>query len=153
MAIEDGFKVDELDEFTLKLIKLADKTMPKEINKFMKVEASKLNSRTKKRAKKEVKKNTGNYMKGFKKGKKVYEYEDVKYNIRVYNKSPHAHLLEYGHEIVKGGKHSNKGNKGGKNLGFVKGKFILENSSKEFENDFIKDTYDFVGNLLDKGLS
>lgn len=153
MAIENGFDVDHLDEFTLKLLKLAKKTMPKECNKFMKVEASKLNSKTKKKAKKEVKKNTGNYLKGFKRGKKVYDYEDVKYNIRVYNSSPHAHLIEYGHEVVKGGKHSNKGNKGGKKVGFVKGKYILDKSSREFENEFGKDTLEFVDNLLDKGLS
>lgn len=146
MAVEDGFKVDELDQFTLKLIKLADKTMPKEINKFMKNEANKLNSRAKKKARKEVKKDTGNYMKGFKKGKKVYEYGDTKYNIRVYNSAPHAHLIEYGHEIV-----GHKPNK--KQSGYVKGKFILENASKEFEKDFVKDIYDLAGNLLDKGLS
>jgi len=153
MAVEAGFDVDELDEYSIKLLKLAQKTMPKECNKFMKVEASKLNSKTKKRARKEVKKDTGNYMKGFKKGKIVYEYGDTRYNIRVYNSAPHAHLIEYGHEIVRGGKHSNKGNKGGKNVGFAKGKFVLENSSKEFEKDFEKDTYNLVDALLNKGLN
>ncbi len=143
---ESGFDVRELDEYTLKLIKLAEKTMPKECNKFMKQEGSKLNSKAKKKARKEVKKKTGNYMKGFKKGKKVYEYGDTKYNIRVYNNAPHAHLIEYGHNIV-GHKPDEK------QSGYAKGKFVLENASKEFEKDFVKDTYDLVDTLLDKGLS
>lgn len=143
---ESGFDVKELDEYSVKLLKLAEKTMPKECSKFMKQEASKLNSKAKKKARKEVKKKTGNYMKGFKRGKKVYEYGDVKYNIRVYNTSPHAHLIEYGHNIV--GHEPNK-----EKSGYVKGKFILQNASKEFERDFVKDTYDLVDTLLDKGLS
>jgi len=153
MAVDVGFDVSELDEYSLKLLKLAEKTMPKECNKFMKVEASKLNSKAKKKARQAVKKKTGNYMKGFKKGKKVYEYGDTRYNIRVYNSSPHAHLIEYGHEIVRGGKHSNKGNKGGKKIGFAKGKYILDKSSREFEDQFAKDTYDLVDDLLVKGLN
>ena len=146
MAVDIGFDVRELNEYSLKLLKLAEKTMPKECNKFMKNEASKLNSKAKNKARKEVKKKTGNYMKGFKKGKKVYEYGDTKYNIRVYNSAPHAHLIEYGHEIV--------GHETGKEKsGYVKGKFVLENASREFEGQFEKDTYDLVDVLLDKGLS
>jgi hypothetical protein len=146
MSVEVGFDIKELDEYSIKLLKLAEKTMPKECNKFMKIEANKLNSKAKNKARKEIKKKTGNYMKGFKRGKKIYEYGDVKYNIRVYNNAPHAHLIEYGHEIV-----GHKPDK--KQSGYVKGKFILENASKEFENDFAKDTYDLVDDLLNKGLS
>lgn len=146
MAVEVGFDIKELDEYSIKLLKLAEKTMPKECNKFMKIEANKLNSKAKKKARQTVKKDTGNYMKGFKKGKRVYEYGDTKYNIRVYNGAPHAHLIEYGHEIV-----GHKPDK--KQSGYVKGKFILENASKEFEGDFAKDTYDLVDDLLENGLS
>lgn len=146
MAVDVGFDVSELDEYSLKLLKLAEKTMPKECNKFMKAEASKLNSKAKNKARKEVKKKTCNYIKGFKKGKKVYEYGDTKYNIRVYNSAPHAHLIEYGHEIV--GHETSK-----EKSGYAKGKFVLENASREFESQFEKDTYDLVDVLLDKGLS
>lgn len=146
MSVEIGFNIDELDEYSSKLLKLAERAMPRECNKFMKIEANKLNSKAKKKARRDIKKVTGNYMKGFKKGKKVYKYGDVKYNIRVYNSAPHAHLIEYGHNIV--GHEPNK-----KKTGFKKGKYILEKSSREFENDFAKDTYNLVDDLLEKGLS
>ncbi len=135
------FKINELDDFAKQMLNLAEKKMPQECKSFLKKEAEKLRKNTINKAKATVKKKTGNYLKGFKRGKKVYEYENVRYNIRVYNNSPHAHLIEYGHVTQKNGKE-----------GFVKGKNILENSSKEFKNEFSNDLDKFVDKVLDKGL-
>lgn len=47
----------------------------------------------------------------------------------VYNDAPHAHLVEDGHRIVKGGKLG----KGGKVVGFVAGKHMMEKTKNEYE--------------------
>lgn len=147
--IEDGFDVSELDKFSKSLIELANKTMPKETNKFLRKEGSKLQRKTKSIAKKRVKKKTGNYIKSIKRGRPYkYRYGKDERAIRVYSSAPHSHLVEDGHILIEGGK---KG-KGGKEIGFVKGKHVFKTASKEFETTFYKDTENFIDDVLEKGL-
>jgi len=73
----------------------------------------------------------------------VYKYQGEDLSIRVYNSSPHAHLIEYGHRIV---------DKNGIEKGFKKGEFVLEEVTKEFENSYYNDVENFIDDLLDKGL-
>lgn len=47
----------------------------------------------------------------------------------VYNNAPHAHLVEDGHRLVKGGKLGN----GGRVIGFVPGKHMMEKTKDEYE--------------------
>lgn len=48
----------------------------------------------------------------------------------VYNDAPHAHLVEDGHQLVKGGKLS----KGGHVIGFVQGKHMMEKTRNEYKD-------------------
>jgi len=51
--------------------------------------------------------------------------------IEVRSTTPHAHLIEYGHKMVVGGKL----NKGGKVVGFVPGRHMLEISFNEYNKE------------------
>lgn len=148
--MEVEFDVSELDEFTSKLVKLAIKEMPKETNKFMRKEGNKLKGQTIKTAKNKLKNYSSDpksYMKSIKRGR-VYNYNGDEKAIRVYSSAPHGHLIEYGHVLVKGGKRG----KGGKEIGFVRGKNIFKNSKEAFKETFYKDNEKFIDDMLDKGL-
>lgn len=138
----DGFDLKELDMFADRLTDLANKRFPKETKKFLNNEAKKLNNKNKQNAKSKVGKKSGNYMKGFKKGK-PYKYINDEFAVRSYNSSPHAHLVEYGHIQT-----DHEGNE----VGFVEGKHVMENTAKSFENEYFNDVETFIGDLLDKGL-
>ena len=59
--------------------------------------------------------------------------------IRVYNKAPHAHLVEYGYIRGQAGH-------------IIKGKNVLGISEKMFEAHFAKQAERYVDKLLEKGL-
>jgi len=138
----DEFDLSELDEFTSEMLDMAEKKMPKEIRKFLREEGTKLRKTTASIARREVKKKTGAYLKGIKRGK-VYVYKGDTLSIRVYNSSPHAHLIEDGHRQVT---------KDGRAVGFVRGKRVFQKAKKAFETEFTKDCEHFVDDLLEKGL-
>jgi hypothetical protein len=104
--------------------------MPKIAKSFLKSEANKLKRQAIRRAKRTINEKTGNYINGFTAGKKVYGYKDSRYNIMVRNDAPHAHLIEYGHNMV---------NHDGEKVGFVPGKHILEDTSTAFQKTYAKD--------------
>lgn len=138
----DGFDIQELDNYTRNLLNLAEKKMPKESRKFLIKEAAKLRVKTRAKANSTIRKKTGNYMKGFKRGK-VYKYQGKELAVRVYNSSPHAHLIEHGHRQY---------NSRGAETGFTPGKHILEEATKEFQNTFYDDCENFIDDMLGKGL-
>lgn len=126
---KDGLDVSQLTDFGQEILEIATKEMPKVTEKFMRAEAKKLKNKAVRKARKETNEKTGNYLKGFKAGSKVYSYGDARYNVIVRNKAPHAHLIEEGHNIV-----TSKGEK----VGVAPGKHILENTAIEFESQFAK---------------
>lgn len=140
----DGFDFRELDDFAKELLELAQNTMPKETKVFLRNQGGELLKEAKKSGKQNVKTKTGNYQKAFKKGK-VYLY-DENLSIRVYNNSPHAHLVEFGH--IQTGHKPNK-----KESGFVTGKFVLKKAHDNFVNKFTDNIEKFLDTALDKGLS
>ncbi|MFR5264459.1 MULTISPECIES: HK97 gp10 family phage protein [Clostridium] len=141
--MEVDFNLRELTNFENKLLDLANKKMPNECKKFMRQEGSKLNKKAKAKAKSKVKKKTGNYHKSIKRGK-VYKYTgNGGWAIRSYSASPHSHLIEKGHRIVVNGEEK----------GFVEGKHIFEDTEKEFQSEFYKDTQKFIDETLEKGLN
>ena len=135
-----GFSTDDLEELEREVLRLAKK-YPKEAKKFLQKQGNKLKARVKKKAKSKVKDKTGKYLKSFKRGK-VYKYKGEEDTVRVYNSSPHAHLIERGH-IIK--------DKNGKEYGFKKGEFILEDSQKEFHDEFLKATDGFIDEVIKNG--
>lgn len=111
-----------LTEFQRDLLKTsrnAQKQMPKVMRKI----GSKARVEVAKKSRKLIKKKTGNYHKGWKRGK-VFIGTDGATTVRVYNGQPHAHLLEDGHRMVT---------KDGREVGFVPGKKPLEKGMQEFD--------------------
>ena len=147
--MSDGMDIKELTEFAKNFADKASKKYPNKVKKFMRTEGNKLKRRIKAKAKGKLKEKTGNYMKGFKRGK-PYKYNSDEDAIRVYNYMPHAHLIEKGHRIVARGK---KGQGAGAELGFKAGMHIVESTEREFTEEFIKDTEQWVDDLLKEGLS
>lgn len=139
-----NINTSELDAFSRELLEMANNELPKESKKFLRTEATKLRKKTLDKAKSLTNKQTGNYYKGIKKGK-VYHYKDKKNNsIRVYGRSPHAHLIEYGHRQVS---------KNGVESGFVEGKHVFEKAKNEFESEFNSDCEKFISDVVVEGLS
>ena len=115
----------------------AIKAFPKETKNFMKEEGRKLRKQMRARARRTINRKTGNYLSGFRVGRKIYKWGDADYNLRVYNGSPHAHLLEYGHRMLT---HT------GEMLGYVTGYHIVEHAAKAFEQEYLDD---INNNLVD----
>ena len=115
------------------------KAFPKETEKFMKAEARKFRNYVKDKAKTAVGKITGNYLRGFAAGRQVYEWSDSDYNVRVYNRAPHNHLIELGHALV--GHRPNK-----VKIGRVKAFEVMNNALSEWQNRFESDV---EGELMD----
>lgn len=123
------------------------RVFPKETERFMKKEAREFRNYAKKKARSAVGKITGNYLKGFSAGRHVYEWSDSEYNIRVFNKAPHNHLIELGHDLI-----GHKPNK--VKIGRVKAYEVMNNAMNEWENEFEKavqnDMIDFIIKELEK---
>ena len=77
------------------------KNSPKEFDRFLSSVAGQMRTFAKKTTRSATKKKTGNLLAGIGKGK-PYEYQPGDHQVRVYNKAPHAWLVEHGHRIVIG---------------------------------------------------
>ena len=130
------------------LFKTNEEDTSKEIKKFLNKQGNKGKKISLKIAKAKVKKKTGTYHKRIKKGK-VYKDDNGTWGVRIYSNAQHAHLIEDGYDIVKGGK---KG-KGGKVIGKVKGKKVFSKFEKDYAEHFHKECENLVDDLLEKGFS
>lgn len=120
-----SFQLNGLTDFQRDLLQVAQRELPKETTKIMRKIGSKARTQVAKEARSKVKKHTGNYHKKFKRGK-VFINRNNETVVRVINSSPHAHLIEHGHVI------KNKLN--GDELGFVRGKKIVDKGIQNFDN-------------------
>ncbi|WP_462351195.1 HK97 gp10 family phage protein [Fusobacterium varium] len=136
----DGFSSRDLENLEREVLRLAKK-YPKETKKFLQNQGNKLKARVKKKAKSKLKEKSGNYLKGFKRGK-VYKYNQEEDTVRVYNNMSHAHLIEHGH-IIK--------DKTGKEHGFKKGYRILEEARTEFQDEFVKNADGLMDEIIKNG--
>lgn len=139
----NGIRAEGLDKFTTDLLKLVSK-YDDVTKKFLREQGNKLRNAIKNKARSKIKKKSGNYMKGFDKTKPKVNSSTC--YIKVFNNAKHAHLIEYG--TVKRSNYSKKN----ANRGFMKGAFILEETSKEFADSFseaIKEK--LVDDLLKEG--
>lgn len=112
-----------LDEFQKDLLSLAQEKLPREVNRMMGKAGSRLNTVAKKEARGAIDHDsgTGNYYKGFKRGK-VFKDAEGRTVVRAINSAPHAHLIEYGYRLVRGGNE----------IGFVPGRLIMSAAAKKF---------------------
>ena len=131
-------EIEGVDEFVKEMVEIASKEYPKQVKKMLQKSGNKLRKIVVAKAKSKVKKKTGNYLKGFKRGK-VYKYAGDEDAVRVYNSAPHAHLIEYGHRKIT--------KKTKKEIGFVKGYHVLDGIKEEFDEEFQKDIEEMIDNL------
>lgn len=99
MAVQNGFDLHELDEFTRDLVDLAQKQFPKEAKQFIQKQGNEGRKRLRANTRAVTKKRTGNLLRGIQQGKAT-KYKG-NYQIRIMNTAPHAHLIEYGHSNIK----------------------------------------------------
>ena len=88
--------------------------------------------------------------------KKVKEYRGVVKVVRIQSDASHAHLVEEGHAIIKGGKTRVRGRtlntverkiRGIQNKGRVEGVHMLESTMKPLESGFLSDVEKFFNDL------
>lgn len=142
MTARDDFDFSGINAFTGQLLQMAEVQFPKDARRFMQQEGNKLRRVTAAKARQLVKRKTGNYLKGIKRGK-VYKYQGEELAVRVFDSSPHAHLIEHGHRQVT---------KDGREVGFVRGQKVFEKSRRDFADNFAQDCEEFVDQMLAKGL-
>lgn len=137
-----SMEFEGLTDFQRDLLEVAQVRLPRETYKIMRKIGSKANTQVKKEARSKVKKVTGTYHKRFKRGK-AFKDADGQIVVRIINSSPHAHLIEHGHRLVRGGVE----------VGFVPGKKVMESGMANFDSSgqFDKMLSDWLDEELDKG--
>lgn len=133
----DVFGFDELE----KAFKRCEKNYPNAADAFLMAEGRTVNKRTKALTPVRTKKLRNSWRL---KKVKLYKGGTVRV-VREQSAAPHAHLIEYGHELVSGGKTRERGRKlnrvqrsarGIKSGGYVEGKHMLEKAMIEAESNF-----------------
>lgn len=137
--MERDFSLGGLTELQKDLLVVAKKKLPKEQKKIMRKVGNKARRYVVKKAKASVKKKTGNYHKGFKRGK-VFDGDGGETVVRVFNSAPHAHLIEYGHEQIVNDQ----------SVGFTPGKHVMEKGIREFDDsgDYENMLSDWIDDML-----
>lgn len=97
---------------------------PTEAKRLMRLSGNQARKIVLKKAKQSVIEDTGGYFRSIKRGKVWVDEMSGEYKVRTYSRSPHAHLLEYGHRMV--GHAPEK-----KELGFVLGFHVFDKAARE----------------------
>ena len=131
----------ELDELVKNMFRTAQDVYPDEAKSFLKKEGNKGRRLLRAKTKAVTKKKTGNLLKGIR--RTGVQKHDGDFQIRVYNKAPHAHLIEHGHVLWVNGTKTEK---------FVPGKHPAADTTKQLKREFPRDVEGFVDEMLSKGL-
>lgn len=132
----DGLDVSELEDYAEWAARIG-KNWPKKSKKMMRQSGTKLKRKTLQQIRiVNLGKITGNYRAGITRGK-VYK-KDGNTRIRVYSNSPHGHLIEDGHDVVRGGKL----------VGHVSGREVFAEAAEKFEEEFGKDCEDMIDEMI-----
>lgn len=121
-----SFEVKGLTDFQHDLLKVANKSLPKESKQIMRKVGSKARTHVARKARREVNKRNpiDGYHKKFKRGK-VFKNKNGEIVVRVTNSSRHAHLIENGYIQTF---------RDGSNAGFKRGKHVLGDGVEEFDS-------------------
>ena len=152
----DGIDLSELDEFTDRLIQTS-KEAKKTQRRFLQQQGNKLKRKTKAQARVSgIKTQSGNYMKGIKRGK-VWSSRNGAQSVRVYSNAPHAHLIEEGHDqVVNPGKGKGNGRgvrpgKGiGRTVGHVEGREVFLKAGEAFEPEYERACEEAIDEMISK---
>ena len=147
---KDVFGFDELE----KAFKRCEKKYPNSADALLMAAGQAATKRTKQLTPVKTKKLRNSWRL---KGIKLYKGETVRV-ARVQSTAPHAHLVELGHEIVRGGKSRERGRKlnrvqrsvrGITSGGFVEGKHMLETAMMETRKRFGRDADKLIDKLTE----
>lgn len=136
----EGMDTRELDELVKNMFRTAQDVYPDEAKSFLKKEGNKGRRLLRAKTKAVTKKKTGNLLKGIR--RTGVQKHDGDFQIRVYNKAPHAHLIEHGHVLWVNGTKTEK---------FVPGKYPAADTTKQLKREFPRDVEGFVDEMLSKG--
>ncbi len=136
----EGMDTRELDELVKNMFRTAQNVYPDEAKSFLKKEGNKGRRLLRAKTKAVTKKKTGNLLKGIR--RTGVQKHDGDFQIRVYNKAPHAHLIEHGHVLWVNGTKTEK---------FVPGKHPAADTTKQLKREFPRDAEAFVDEMLSKG--
>lgn len=145
---ESGFDTGDLTDLYASLTRLANEQYPREAKSFLRTQGNKAKTRLRNKTKAVTKKKTGNLLKGIDKSQpKLFQGS---FQIRVYNKAPHAHLIEHGHVMAdKFGKPIL--NEFGQEM-WVNGRFPAAQTTNELKDIWPGEVEQFIDELLEKGL-
>lgn len=138
-----GLDFSQLDEFNKETLNLINNTYPKEAKRFINKAGNAFRTDVRRGYRSQTKRKTGNLLRGVSRGR-AYVYDGDSYQIRVYSKAPHAHLIERGHKLVYFGHKTDK---------FVKGKHVVGKAVLDFNDKFVDLADKFVDDLLEGGWS
>lgn len=135
------FDIDELTDFR-KITKDIDKKFQKDSKKLINSAGMAFKQIAKGEYMSKTGKKTGLLRKSLTKAK-AYKWHG-RWQVRVKNKAPHAHLLEYGHRMVDWhtGKVSQK-------TPYVKGRFPMDAAAAAFAEPFNKMCEDFIDEFIE----
>lgn len=136
----EGMDTRELDDLVKNMFRTAQDVYPDEAKSFLKKEGNKGRRLLRAKTKAVTKKKTGNLLKGIR--RTGVQKHDGDFQIRVYNKAPHAHLIEHGHVLWVNGTKTEK---------FVPGKHPAADTTKQLKREFPRDVEGFVDEMLSKG--
>ena len=146
----DVFGFDELE----KAFKRCEKRYPNEADAFLMAEGQAVNKRTKALTPVRTRKLRNSW-----RLKKVKLYKGGKVRVvREQTTAPHGHLVELGHEVVRGGRSRERGRKlnrvqrsarGISSGGYVEGKHMLEKSLSEAKSSFESGAKKLLDRLTD----
>lgn len=136
----EGMDTRELDDLVKNMFRTAQNVYPDEAKSFLKKEGNKGRRLLRAKTKAVTKKKTGNLLKGIR--RTGVQKHDGDFQIRVYNKAPHAHLIEHGHVLWVNGTKTEK---------FVPGKHPAADTTKQLKREFPRDVEGFVDEMLSKG--
>lgn len=140
MAVESGMEFSDLSELVKEMYRTAEEVYPDQAKKFLKAEGNKGRRKLRERTKAVTEKKTGNLLKGIRRS--GVQKHDGDFQIRVYNKAPHAHLIEHGHVLWVNGKKTER---------FVPGRHPAAETTKVLKQEFPKDAEAFVDELIKEG--
>lgn len=136
----EGMDTRELDDLVKNMFRTAQDVYPDEAKSFLKKEGNKGRRLLRAKTKAVTKKKTGNLLKGIR--RTGVQKHNGDFQIRVYNKAPHAHLIEHGHVLWVNGTRTEK---------FVPGKHPAADTTKQLKREFPRDVEGFVDEMLSKG--
>lgn len=148
MATHDGFDIRELDELCGSFLRLAQEQYPEEAKTFLRKQGNEARKTLRAKTKAVTKKKTGNLLKGIDKSA-PHRYQND-FQIRVYNKAPHAHLIEHGH--VMADKFGRPIERNGKEI-FVPGKHPAALATLELKRTVPEAADRWVDEMLERGFA